>query len=949
MPGPLRRAAPSRGSAVNALAIAPELAARFVIGPAGRSGFAGQGVVMGAPAVGVIDLREESVSSPSQRLASVGLWICLAGVAPAVAGDGVEVARATLDNGLRVVVVRDTLAPVVTTEVNYLVGSDEAPAGFPGTAHALEHMMFRGSPGLSQDQLAAIAANMGGSFNAQTTQSVTQYFFNTPVQDLDVALHTEALRMRGLDVADAQWAKERGAIEQEVSRDLSSPEYRFYTQMQALLFAGTPYEHTPLGTHESFDRTTGAMLRAFHSRWYAPNNAILVIAGDVDPDATLARVKAQFGAIPRKPLAQRPRFAFGPVAATSVALATDSPYGSVYLAYRLPGRRSREYATAMVLGRALASQRAALYGMGMDGTALYGGFSLSALPQAGIGMAVGLFARGTDPQPLLLKMRSILSEAATRGIAPELVEAAKRKAIADHEFEKNSVAGLASAWSHALAFDALESPEAMKQAIEAVTPAGVDALAKASFDPDHAVTAILTPESSDRPVASQAFGGTESFSSSPGKPVRLPKWAAKAFAELQLPRSTLAPVSYVLPNGLRLVVQPESISDTVEVLGSVHTNADMQAANGEDGIADVLEGLFAFGSASRDRLQLRRALDEISARANAGSRFSLAVPAANFEQGMALLADNELHPALPADGFAIVQRQQAGLVAGQIESPGFLVQFGIAKALLPAADPALRHATPDRVRALTLAKVRQYYAQTFRPDMTTIVIVGRVDPDKARQVVETTFGAWRASGPRPDVEYPPVPPNAPARLHVPDASAVQDSVHMVQTIDVTRDDPARYALNLGNQVLGGGFYASRLYRDLRDRTGLVYSVDTGFDFDKHRGTYTVSYGCDPAKAAAASAIVVKDLRLMQREPVPAEDLRRAKSILLRQIALGEASFGAIAGQLLTFASEDRPLDSPAIAGRHYLQLDAAEVQQAYAEHLRPGVFFTAVKGPAPAP
>src|SRR5580698_9650666 len=90
------------------------------------------------------------------------------------------VLRATLANGLRVVIVRNTLAPVVATSVNYMVGSEETPAGFPGTAHAQEHMMFRGSPGLSADQLANIGSIMGGDFNANTRESLTQYLYTIP-------------------------------------------------------------------------------------------------------------------------------------------------------------------------------------------------------------------------------------------------------------------------------------------------------------------------------------------------------------------------------------------------------------------------------------------------------------------------------------------------------------------------------------------------------------------------------------------------------------------------------------------------------------------------------------------------------------------------------------------------------------------------------------------------
>src|ERR1017187_1134155 len=116
-----------------------------------------------------------------------------------------DILRATLKNGLRVVIVRDPIAPVVTTVVNYEVGSDEAPEGFPGMAHALEHMMFRGNPDLTADQLAHISAAMGGNFDANTQQTITQYNFTVPADDLELALHVEALRMRGILGTDELW------------------------------------------------------------------------------------------------------------------------------------------------------------------------------------------------------------------------------------------------------------------------------------------------------------------------------------------------------------------------------------------------------------------------------------------------------------------------------------------------------------------------------------------------------------------------------------------------------------------------------------------------------------------------------------------------------------------------------------------------------------------------
>src|SRR5213082_1061317 len=300
---------------------------------------------------------------------AVMMFLCsavaaLAGArADETAGGSGGVWRATLPNGLKVVIVRNTLAPVVATSVNYLVGSDEAPRGFPGTAHAEEHMMFRGSPGLTADQLADIGSIVGGNFNANTREGLTQYLFTVPSEDLDVALHIEALRLRAVLDSPEEWRRERGAIEQEVAQDLSEPGYVLFEKLRARMFAGTPYEHTPLGTRPSFEKTTARMLKSFHDTWYAPNNALLVIAGDVDPPTALAEVKRLFGDIAPKKLPARPRVRLRPVHPTSFALDTDRPSGTLMIALRTPGPRDADFAALEVLSDVLSSRRFDLYGL----------------------------------------------------------------------------------------------------------------------------------------------------------------------------------------------------------------------------------------------------------------------------------------------------------------------------------------------------------------------------------------------------------------------------------------------------------------------------------------------------------------------------------------------------------------------------------------------------------
>jgi zinc protease len=312
---------------------------------------------------------------------------------PAAPSDAVL--RAMLSNGLRVVIVPNRLAPVVTTELNYLVGSNDAPDGFPGTAHALEHMMFRGSEGLDKDQLAELGALLGGVYNADTTETVTQFSYTVPADDLEVALRVEALRMGGLSLNQADWEKERGAIEQEVSRDLSSPFYNFMSQAQAILFEHTPYEHDALGTRPSFDETDAAMLRGFYEKWYAPNNAILVIAGDVRPEAALAQVQAAFGAIASRDLPTHKAIVTYPVQPKTLTLDTNFSVGLIALGYRMPGLKDRDFAAADILSDVLGSERSALNGLVPAGKALMAQFRYQAKADVGFGLALAAFPTGT--------------------------------------------------------------------------------------------------------------------------------------------------------------------------------------------------------------------------------------------------------------------------------------------------------------------------------------------------------------------------------------------------------------------------------------------------------------------------------------------------------------------------------------------------------------------------
>lgn len=879
---------------------------------------------------------------------SLAIGIMLASLLFSIQTEAADaVVRATLPNGLRVVIVPNPLGPVATIEVSYLVGAVDSPDGFPGMAHAQEHMMFRGHPGLSSDQFSAISAALGGDSNAGTSQVATGYHLTVPSDALGIALRMESIRMRGVLDRQEDWVKERGAMEQEVARALSNPQYSFYIRLLEAIYPGTPYDHTALGTRASFRKTTGAMLKKFYRDWYAPNNAILIIAGDVDPEKTLPEVKRLFGPIPKRVLPPRRSFAVRPLHPGRIAMDTDLPTGRAIVAYRLPGFESPDYAAGAILADVLDSKRGELYAMVPQGKALSAGFSADALPKSAFGYAQASFPKGGDGEALIARLKDIVAGYVKNGIPADLVESAKRHELAQAGFMKNSVAGLASEWSQALAVEGRNSPDDDIEAIRKVTVEDVNRVAAKYLVNESAVTALLTPRESGKPVPSTGVGGAESFIPQRTKSLRIPSWAKRVIESPGAPASRIAPSDTTLANGIRLIVQPETVSSTVTLVGKIKNDPNVQAPKGQEGVDQVLNGLLPYGSKSLDRLAFQKALDDIGAEATAGTSFSLRVLAEQFDRGVQLLAENMLHAALPEDAFHVVRDETTALVEGEIRTPSYLARRALQSGLFPTTDPSLRQATRETLASLSAGDVRSYYEKAFRPDLSTIVIIGRITPEQARTTIERYFGGWKVAGPKPETDLPAVPPNKPSASEVPNDIRVQVDATLAETVGITRFDPDYYPLQVGTTVLAGAFYATRLYHHLREEAGLVYFVGARLNAGRTRSVFSVNFACEPENVSKARDMVVRDLETMRTQPVSPRELRQAKTILLRRIVLSESSIDSIAGMLSQLSTQGLPLDEPIRAAKRYLEITAPEVRDSFFKWIRPADIVQVTEGPPP--
>ncbi len=419
--------------------------------------------------------------------------------------DAPKVFERQLDNGLKILVKPDHRAPILTTQVWYKVGASYEYGGLTGVSHILEHMMFKGTHTRGPGEFSRIIAEHGGEENAFTGSDYTTYYQNLASDRLEVSFALEADRMRNLALDPAQFAKELEVVKEERRmRTDDDPQSLTYEHFDATAFLASPYGNPVIGWPGDLEQLTVEDLRTWYRLWYAPNNATLVVVGDVDPDQVFALAEQYFGPLKAETVAppktraepqqlgerrirvkapaQEPYLLMG-YQTPAIADAEEAwePFALEVLASVLDGGNSARLTRELVRGSRIAASTGASYS------------ATSRLP--GLFLFDGVPAKGHDIPALEQALRAQIERLAQEPVEPAELERIRTQLIAGKIFAKDSV------FAQAMELGQLESvglpwtlADQYVDRLSAVTPEQVQAVARKYLTPDRLTVAVLDPQ-----------------------------------------------------------------------------------------------------------------------------------------------------------------------------------------------------------------------------------------------------------------------------------------------------------------------------------------------------------------------------------------------------------------------------------------------------------------------
>lgn len=423
---------------------------------------------------------------------------------PAAAAD---ISSFSLDNGMQVVVVEDHRAPVVVQTVWYKVGAADEVPGKSGIAHFLEHLMFKGTDKMKAGELSATVTRNGGSDNAFTSWDYTAYYQRVAADRLPLMMEMEADRMRGLQMTEDDVATERNVVLAERNqRTDSDPDALFREQMRAAQFLNHGYSIPIIGWRHEIEQLNREDAFAFYRQYYAPNNAILVVAGDVDPDEVKALAETYYGPIePTVGLQDRVRPTEPPQLAERRMTMRDARVSQPYVTRsyiateRNPGDQSEaaalEFLASLLggdgatsyLGQALMFEdpKAIYVSAFYNGTSVdLGSFGLVIAPVPGVSLEEAEIA-----------LDATITKFLEEGVDLEQFDRLKTQLRASLIYEQDNIESLARGYGQDLTIGlSIEDVKAWPEVLDAVTPEDVMAAARRVFNKSNAVTGFLMPE-----------------------------------------------------------------------------------------------------------------------------------------------------------------------------------------------------------------------------------------------------------------------------------------------------------------------------------------------------------------------------------------------------------------------------------------------------------------------
>ncbi|MBH2000566.1 MAG: insulinase family protein [Sphingomonadaceae bacterium] len=759
----------------------------------------------------------------------------------------------TLKNGLRVIVHTDRKAPVVAVSIWYHVGSRFEPAGKTGFAHLFEHLMFYGSENADGPFFGRLEDIGATDWNGTTWFDRTNYFETVPTGALDRALFLESDRMGHLlgAVTQAKLDAQRGVVQNEKRMGENEP-YGLveYAQLAALLPEGHPYRHSTIGSMADLNSASLADVQSWFKTHYGPNNAVLVLAGDIDVPTAKKKVEHWFGNIAAGP---------PPKDVDATVPTLDKDVEKVMQDNVAATRLYRNWSVPGVNGADLPALDLALsvFG-GLGSSRLYNTLVRDEKVAVGVKASIQPFEKlsfaeitvdvkpGADPVAVGKRLDALLADYLAKGPSADEVQRAATQQVAGTISGLEQVGGF-SGKAVTLAEGAVYSndPEKYRKDLAVYAAATPQQVGEAARKWLGRPVFRLTVAPGERSAADNALAGNATMkpayfrdpkgkapaAATPPAPTKIAEPPIEPVADLDFPTVEHA----TLKNGIKVSFARRATVPTVRV------SVAFDAGNAADdksklGTAALTTALLDEGTTSRSALQIAEEQERLGAgvsAANGMDRTTVGLFALkpNLDASLGLLADVIRNPAFAPTEVERLRGQMLTRIAAEKTEPMPIAQRLLPPLLYgkahPYGIPFTGSGTESGVKAVTRADLVAFHDTWLRPDNARIFVTGDTTLAELMPLLEKRFGDWKAPTIAKGTKLFRMDRMArPARIILVDKPQSPQSMILAGVLTAKKGTDNPVALQAANEVLGGSS-TSRLTMDLREAKGWAYGAGTG--------------------------------------------------------------------------------------------------------------------------